>query len=215
MTTTTSLASSTTQAPILIQTSPTTSATSSVEDFTSTVIENRTVTRSALLGSSTSAAPSAVAGASKSFLENKVASGVVFGICGLAGLALILLIVWFALRKTRRLKKLEKEIISFDPDDVGHYHRPGDLETASKHTNEKARSNSSLDHYAGTGYAPTMNAADNDYGRNAAPYTGYTPAPHMAIQRPGNAAFNPVGGSVDLSYSRSVRNNQYQYNRAY
>ncbi|KAG2013479.1 hypothetical protein CC2G_010389 [Coprinopsis cinerea AmutBmut pab1-1] len=81
-----------------------------------TVIQNRTITTDV----TSSAIPTNVGAAknSNAFLDNKVLSGVVFGICGLVGLLLILLLVFFVTRKTRRNRKLEQEIISWDPDHV-------------------------------------------------------------------------------------------------
>ena len=165
---------------------------------TELVIESKTITNSAPQQSSTVAVGNTGASSKNAFLENKVASGIVFGICGLVGLLLILGIVWLALRKRRRIRKLEKEIISFDPEHVGGFHqtrRDGDV--ASVNSVEKAaRSNSSLDQYAGAGYAPNMHSNQGGGYRDAAPYSDYPQMQRQdSLQRPGNAAFNATSGA--------------------
>jgi len=81
------------------------------------------------------------------FLENKVLSGVVFGICGLVGLVLLIFLITFATRKARRNRKLEKEIISWDPDQGHNFHANRD--TSDTHSIEeleaKRRSPDGLD----------------------------------------------------------------------
>lgn len=162
------------------------------------VIESKTVTGSAAQQTSTLPVGNTGASSKNAFLENKVASGIVFGICGLVGLLLIGAIVWLALRKRRRIRKLEKEIISFDPEAVGGFHQKRrDGDAASVNSIEKAgRSNSSLDQYAGAGYAPAMHANQDGGYRDAAPYSDYPQVQSQSsLQRPGNAAFNPTSGS--------------------
>lgn len=185
----------------------------SVGTQTYIVIENTTVSQPVVPTSSGLPNRTGASSQTNSFLNNKVASGIVFGLCGLVGLLLILLLVWLAMRKRLRIKKLEKEIISFDPEDVGHFHHHHkDLETSSINSLEKGRSVSSLDQYAGGGYAPTMNAANVDY-RNATPtpFSEYRPQ-HVGVQRPGNAAFNPMSNSA-LTYSQSVIKKPQTFNR--
>lgn len=199
-TTTTPTPSTTSESILVINQSQQTSSTTTevAKPSTTVVVENQTVTRTPQ--TSTSAIPGQAGAAKSSFLENKVASGIVFGLCGLVGLLLVLFVIWFAMRKRRRIAKLEKEIISFDPQDVGNFrhHRTSDVDRDSINSAEKGnfgRSNSSLDHYAGNGYATTLNVDSGDY-RNAAPYSDhYHIQRNGSIQRPGNAAFNPMAGT--------------------
>ncbi|KAJ2930212.1 hypothetical protein H1R20_g6872, partial [Candolleomyces eurysporus] len=217
-TTTTSATSTTAPTPVIVVETAVSSNTNGNTSTTlaptttgvSVVIKSETVTNPA--AQTTSSLPGKTGASSNSFLENKVASGIVFGLCGLVGLVLIFLIVWFAMRKSRRIKQLEKEIISFDPEDVGRFHqRRLDTDNASINSLEKGRrSGSSLGQYAGNGYATTMNVDNGDY-MNTAPFVDYRPqrAPTIqrgptiqrapTIQRPGNAAFNPTANS-DTAY---------------
>lgn len=161
------------------------------------MIENKTITNPAAQTTSSAAAGSVGASSKNAFLENKVASGVTFGICGLVGLLLILGLVWFAMRKRLRNRKLEKEIISFDPEDVGQFHqqRKGS-ESASVNSMEKG--GSSLDHHAGSGYLPTLHANDGRY-RDTAPYSDYAVQRQPTLQRNGpNLAFNQTSGAPGM-----------------
>jgi hypothetical protein len=54
-------------------------------------------------------------------LQNKVLSGVVFGIAGLVGLVLLIIIATFVIRR-RRNKRLFEEALSFDPVRMGNYY---------------------------------------------------------------------------------------------
>ncbi|KAF8974351.1 hypothetical protein BDZ97DRAFT_14669 [Flammula alnicola] len=60
--------------------------------------------------STSSAAPSttAVAAANKSFLQNKVLSGIVFALVGVIGLVLLILLATFAIRRRRNKKLIMK-----------------------------------------------------------------------------------------------------------
>jgi hypothetical protein len=74
------------------------------------------------IASDASPSSSSVAGPPQTgFLQNKVLSGVVFGIAGLVGLVLIVLLATFAIRR-RKNKKLIEDAVSFDPVRMGNYH---------------------------------------------------------------------------------------------
>lgn len=104
---------------ILVQSAPTPSLSREepVPQSTTTVVRNATVSGQEPATSSGAAQVGAAKGGN-AFLDNKVLSGVVFAICGVVGLLLIVLIVWLATRKARENKKMEHEIISWDPDHV-------------------------------------------------------------------------------------------------
>lgn len=178
-------------------------ATPEAKPATAVVIENQTVPVKPAASSPVLPAP---AGAAKSsFLENKVASGIVFGLCGLVGLVLILFIIWLAMRKRRRIAALEEEIISFDPKAVGSHRHNGSLGSRDSFCSaEKGRSNSSLGYYAGNGYSANMNADKMDY-RNAAPFSDYQFQRNGSVQRPGNAAFNMSAAGNSGGYGMPQR----------
>ncbi|KAF5333068.1 hypothetical protein D9611_002370 [Ephemerocybe angulata] len=215
-TTSTSTSTSTTTSSTPTTTSTTAGGilvTTQAPDVTSTVTERPTtsttfVSQTVSNAGQQSSTPSQVGGAKSSFLDNKVAAGVTFGISGFVGLVLILFIIWFAMRKRRRIAKLEKDIISFDPDAVGNYRR-SDSDIRSLSSVEKGRSNSSLDHYAGNGYAATMNADSQPDYRNAAPYSDYGPQRNGSLQRPGNVAFNPTADSGDYTRKYALPSQTY------
>ncbi|KAF6762374.1 hypothetical protein DFP72DRAFT_603922 [Ephemerocybe angulata] len=215
-TTSTSTSTSTTTSSTPTTTSTTAGGvlvTTQAPDLTSTVTERPTtsttfVSQTVSNAGQQSSTPSQIGGAKSSFLDNKVAAGVTFGISGFVGLVLILFIIWFAMRKRRRIAKLEKDIISFDPDAVGNYRR-SDSDIRSLSSVEKGRSNSSLDHYAGNGYAATMNADSQPDYRNAAPYSDYGPQRNGSLQRPGNVAFNPTADSGDYTRKYALPSQTY------
>jgi len=71
--------------------------------------------------SSTTPTPSiqaAPANSSNGFLQNKVLSGVVFGVVGLVVLVILLLVATIAIRRSRR-RQLVEEAVSFDPTAMG------------------------------------------------------------------------------------------------
>jgi len=89
----------------------------------------------------------ATANGGNAFLDNKVLSGVVFGICGLVGLIILIGIILLATRKARMNRKLEQEIISWDPDHTTNFHAKRDTSDTNSidELEEKRRSPSSLD----------------------------------------------------------------------
>ncbi|CAA7259554.1 unnamed protein product [Cyclocybe aegerita] len=115
---------------------------------------------------SASAAPSEVATPQRSsFLQNKAASGVVFGIVGLIGLILIVFLATFALRR-RRNKKLLEDAVSFDPSKVGTVYQ--DMEAGPG--GEKASMSTA---HGSTGQEVRQAPAFADYG----PPRPYMPPP--------------------------------------
>jgi len=98
---------------------PTPTSTSSVYE---TTLGGKVHTITTFIDAAPSASPSLIP--PKSFLQNKVLSGVVFALVGLIGLVVLLAIATFALRRKRN-NKLLKEAVSFDPsstiDSTHHY----------------------------------------------------------------------------------------------
>ncbi|KAJ3549521.1 hypothetical protein NMY22_g847 [Coprinellus aureogranulatus] len=165
---------------------------------TEVVIESQTVTNSAVPKTTTSLGAGNVGAASKNaFLENKVASGVTFGICGLVGFLLILGIIWLAMRRRLRIRKLEKEIISFDPEDVSGYHQTRRGSDGGS-VNSLEKGGSSLDHHAGSGYLLTLQANQDGRYRDAPPFSDIAVHRQPTLQRPGNAAFNQHSGAPGM-----------------
>jgi hypothetical protein len=138
------------------------------------VVTNQTLTFSTNAPGPTGQA-GATAASKKGFLDNKVLSGVVFGICGLVALILILIGVWFIMRRTKRKKELE-EIISWDPEDVAKFHSGDRAETSSIDKISLNGSTGSLRNYTGGEVRP-----------GSAPFASYHPPPG---QRPINLSFN-------------------------
>lgn len=74
------------------------------------------------IASNAASSSSSVAGPPQTgFLQNKVLSGVVFGVAGLVGLVLLVLLATFAIRR-RKKKKFIEDAVSFDPVRMGNYH---------------------------------------------------------------------------------------------
>ncbi|TFK29346.1 hypothetical protein FA15DRAFT_664284 [Coprinopsis marcescibilis] len=113
----------------------------------STIIQSETIVVEPPPDNSGIANVGAAATNGNSFLENKPLAGAVFGICGLVGLLIIIGIIMLATRKARRTRKLEQEIISWDPDHTTNFHANRDTsDTRSiEELEEKRRSPSSLD----------------------------------------------------------------------
>ncbi|KAF5388135.1 hypothetical protein D9615_000260 [Tricholomella constricta] len=98
-----------------------------------------------------SAPPSAVPPPPKSFLQNKVLSGVVFALVGLVGLVIILAVATFAIRRKRN-KELLNEAISFNPsstmDSTHHY---GDEKNRTSMGFSSPRTSDDHNSYSGPG----------------------------------------------------------------
>lgn len=155
---------------------------STIDARPSVVIKEQTTTVSRESGTPSAASTQLGATTGNDFLDNKVLSGIVFGICGLVFLLLLGLIIWFARRKSRRNRKLEREIISWDPERINGFHsdRSGSVD-ASSPVNEKAMDEGSADgHYNYT--LPN---------KEPAPFSDYRPP-----QRPIKVAFPPRGVST-------------------
>ncbi|KAF8165191.1 hypothetical protein B0H34DRAFT_227530 [Crassisporium funariophilum] len=150
---------------------PTPSSTSSSASLVQTVVQGqtRTVTATAAADTSTS---SAIA-APKSFLQNKVLSGVVFALAGLVGLVIIIVVATLAIRRSRR-KKLLDDAMSFDPVKMGTNY-DDHLENGNM---EKSRVSSSTGH-----------GSNGPEIVHSAPFSDYAPRPY-----PTSYAY-PTGGA--------------------
>ncbi|KIM46024.1 hypothetical protein M413DRAFT_23816 [Hebeloma cylindrosporum] len=162
-----------------------------------TVTPTHTVTA---IASDASPSSSSVAGPPQtSFLQNKVLSGVVFGIAGLVGLVLIILLATFAIRR-RRNKKLVEDAVSFDPVVMGNYH--GSMESG---LGEKVRTSVSTGH-----------GSNGPEVRQSPAFIDYAPPPNRSYLPPSadmpsyashlQGQYNATGQPYTSTYDRDQRN---------
>ncbi|TFK43383.1 hypothetical protein BDQ12DRAFT_674888 [Crucibulum laeve] len=139
---------------------------SSVSEF-ETTSAGKIYTVTTVIALETASVTPTLAAAPKSFLQNKVASGVVFALVGLIGLVIIVVVGTFAIRR-RRQNMLHQEAISFDP---GSTTRDRFNNHSGHSSLEKPRVSSSTGH-----------GRDVEQGNrtSAAPFADYRPNAYFA-----------------------------------